>query len=53
MPLKKGKSKAVIKENFKEFGAGKTYSRTAKKFGKKRANKQRIAVVLSNARKGN
>jgi hypothetical protein len=52
MPLKKGKSKKVIKENFEEFGKGKTYAKTAKKFGKAKANKQRVAVVLSQARKG-
>ena len=52
MPLRKGKSKKVVKENFKEFGEGKTYAKTQKKFGKAKANKQRIAVVLSQARKG-
>ena len=52
MPLAKGKSKKVIKQNFDEFGKGPTYKKTAKKFGKAKANKQRIAVVLSNARKG-
>ena len=51
MPLLKGKSKKVIKKNFEEFGTGKTYAKTKKKFGKAKANKQRIAVVLSNARK--
>lgn len=51
MPLAKGKGKKVIKKNFEEFGSGKTYTKTAKKFGKAKANKQRIAVVLSTARK--
>ena len=51
MPLLKGKSKATKKKNFEEFGKGKTYSHTLKKFGKKKADKQRIAVVLSEARK--
>ena len=51
MPLLKGKSKKTIKKNFEEFGAGKTYAKTSKKFGKAKANKQRIAVVLSTARK--
>jgi len=50
MPLKKGTSKETTRKNFEEFGAGKTYSRTKKKFGKDRANKQRIAVVLKNKR---
>jgi len=52
MPLAKGKSKSVIKKNFEEFGTGKTYAKTKSKFGKAKANKQRIAVVLSEARKG-
>jgi hypothetical protein len=51
MPLAKGKGKATIKKNFEEFGAGKTYAATKKKFGARKANKQRIAVVLSTARK--
>ena len=51
MPLVKGKSKKVIKKNFEEFGKGKTYKATEKKSGKAKANKQRIAVVLSTARK--
>ena len=51
MPLKKGTSKRTIKLNFREFGEGNTYHRTLEKFGKKRANKQRIAVVLSEKRR--
>jgi Family of unknown function (DUF6496) len=50
MPLKPGKSRATISENISEFRAGKTYNRTAKKYGKKKANKQAIAVALSKAR---
>ena len=38
-------------DRFKEFGQGKTFRRTAKRYGKKRANKQRIAVVLSSLRR--
>ena len=49
MPLRRGKKNR--KANFREFGKGKTYARTKKKFGKKRANKQRIAVILSNERR--
>lgn len=37
--------------DFREFGKGKTYAKTRKKFGKKRADKQRIAVVLNAQRK--
>lgn len=51
MPLKKGKSKKTISENIKELHTGKTYSKTAKKFGKTKANKQSIAIALSQSRK--
>lgn len=50
MPMKKGTSKATTEENFHEFGKGKTYARTKKRFGKRKADKQRIAVVLKNKR---
>ena len=50
MPLHKGTGKAVVKKNFEEFGAGKTYAHTKAKFGKERADKQRIAVVLKEKR---
>jgi hypothetical protein len=52
MPLQKGKSKAVQKQNFKEFHKGKTFAHTESKFGKAKADKQAVAVVLSQARKG-
>ena len=51
MPLERGTSKETTRKNFEEFGKGNTYSRTKKRFGKKRADRQRIAVVLSNKRK--
>jgi len=51
MPLKKGKSKKTISKNISEFHKGKTFAKTAKKFGKAKANKQAIAVALSTARK--
>lgn len=50
MPLKPGKSKAVVSQNIREFHGGKTYNHTKAKFGKKRADKQAVAVALSNAR---
>ena len=50
MPLKRGESRKVTEENFREFGKGRTYAKTRAKFGKKRADKQRIAVVLKNKR---
>lgn len=50
-PLIKSASKAATKRNFEEFGEGPTFQHTEEKFGKKRADKQRVAVVLSNKRK--
>lgn len=47
MPLR-GKS---IGGDIKEFHKGKTYAKTAKKFGKKRANKQAIAVAFAQKRR--
>ena len=46
MPLAKGKSKKATKARFHDFRHGKTYAKTAKKFGKARANKQLQAVAL-------
>jgi len=51
MPMKKGTSRKTTNENFHEFRHGKTFKRTAAKFGKKRALKQMQAAVLSNKRK--
>lgn len=51
MPLKKGKSRKTISTNIKEFHTGKTYAHTKNKFGKKRADKQAVAVALSAARR--
>lgn len=51
MPLRKSASKSATRANFEEFGRGKTYARTKKRYGKKRADRQRIAVVLNNKRK--
>lgn len=51
MPLKKGKSQKIISENISEFHGGETYAKTMKKFGKKRADKQAIAVSLEKARR--
>lgn len=50
-PLIKSSSKAATKKNFEEFGTGKTYAHTEAKFGKKDADRQRVAVVLKNKRK--
>lgn len=49
MPLLKGKKNR--KKNFHELRHGKTFAHTAKKFGKKRARAQMIAIELKNERK--
>jgi len=49
MPLLRGKKNR--KKNFRELGKGKTYRRTKKKYGAKRANKQRVAIVLNSERR--
>ena len=50
MPLQPGKSKAVQEQNFHEFRHGKTFKRTAAKFGKANAVKQMEEEVLGKAR---
>lgn len=51
MPLKRGKSKATVSANIRELHSGKTYAKTAKKFGKAKADKQAVAIALSTSRK--
>jgi 1,2-phenylacetyl-CoA epoxidase catalytic subunit len=51
MPLKRGSSRKVVEANFDELRHGKTFARTAKKFGKRRAEKQMVAIALETARK--
>jgi hypothetical protein len=51
MPLKRGKSKATVSSNIREFSKGKTFAHTAAKFGKKDAQRQAVAVAMSQARK--
>ena len=51
MPMRKGTSPETVKDNFHEFRHGKTYAKTRKKFGKRKATKQMIAAVLSQKRK--
>ncbi len=50
MPLKPGKSQAIISENIGELHSGNTYAKTSAKFGKKKADKQAVAIALSTAR---
>lgn len=52
MPLKSGSSQKVISSNIREFHGGETYAKTAAKFGKKKADKQAVAIALSKAREG-
>lgn len=51
MPLKSGSSSSTVSSNIKELHSGKTYARTESKFGKHKADKQAVAIALSNARK--
>lgn len=51
MPLSKGRSKKTLAKNIREFHKGRTYSKTKKKFGKKRANKQAVAVAYAQRRR--
>ncbi len=52
MPLRKGKSQLAISTNNSELHSGAQYARTRSKFGKTKADKQAIAIALSEARKG-
>lgn len=51
MPLIQSDTQAATQDNFDEVRHGKTFKRTAKKYGKNRARKQMIAIVLKNKRK--
>jgi len=51
LPLKRGSSQKTISENIRELHTGKTFTRTKRKFGKKRADKQAVAIALETARK--
>ena len=51
MPFEKSASKPATDRNFHDFRHGKTFKRTAAKFGRKKALKQMQAAVLSNKRK--
>jgi len=51
MPLKPGSSSETVGENIRELHTGDTYAHTSEKFGKERANKQAVAIALSEARK--
>lgn len=51
MPLLKGKSKKVMDQNFHELHQGPQYAKTKRKFGKAKADKQAVAIVLGLTRK--
>src|ERR1700743_3158278 len=51
MPLRKGYSRSIISSNIKELHTGATFGHTERKFGKKRADKQAVAIALDVARK--
>jgi hypothetical protein len=52
MPLKKGKSKKTISKNISELHKGPKFAKTVKKFGKKKANKQAVAIAFDKSRSG-
>lgn len=47
MPLKKGGSKEVVAENIRELHRGKTFARTRRKHGVKKARAQSLAIAMS------
>lgn len=51
MPLKSGTSQKTVSSNISEFHKGQTYAATMKRFGKAKADKQAIAVAMSEKRK--
>lgn len=50
MPLTSGKSQKTVSKNISELHSGATYAKTKKKFGKKKADTQAVAIALSKAR---
>lgn len=52
MPLTSGNSPGVVGQNIRELHTGGTYARTKDKFGKKKADKQAVAIALNKAREG-
>lgn len=51
MPLKKGSSPKTVSKNIRELHTGNTHAKTESKFGKNKADKQSVAIALSEARK--
>jgi hypothetical protein len=50
MSLKAGKSRKTLASNISEFHKGATFRKTEKKFGKKVADKQAVAVSYEKKR---
>ena len=51
MPLLQSDTQSATEDNFHELRHGKQFKRTARKYGKKRAQKQMVAITLKNKRK--
>ena len=51
MPLLRGSSQQTISKNIQELHQGATHARTQRKFGKKQADRQAVAIALEQARK--
>ncbi|HLY88317.1 MAG TPA: hypothetical protein VKQ27_04975 [Acetobacteraceae bacterium] len=51
MPLRKGSSRSTVSDNIRELHTGPTYAHTESKFGKRRADKQAVAIALNVARR--
>lgn len=51
MPLHRGSSQKTVSRNIREFHAGKTYARTAAKYGKRVANRQAVAAAMAEKRR--
>ena len=51
MPLRKGSSPSTVSTNIREFHTGKSYAHTKAKFGKADADRQAVAVAMSEAGK--
>jgi len=51
MPLIQSDTQAATSENIKELHHGKQFKKTAYKYGKKRAQRQAIAIAMDTKRK--
>jgi hypothetical protein len=51
MPLKRGKGKKTFRSNVREFTKGPTFAKTSRKYGKRRALKQAVAVAYAAQRR--